>query len=66
MKFTVAPHSPYTVSVNQGIRLYVSGTKGSGIVGDMWNYDIEEDTSLDCSLYGEELKLHVGPAIHRK
>lgn len=64
MKFTVAPRSPYTVSVNQGIRLWVSA-KDTDLESDIWHYEIDKDISLDCSLYGKELKLHIGPAIHR-
>ena len=53
----VPAHGSKTVSAESGVRLYVSS---EGLVGDMWIYDINEDTSLDCSLVGDELQLRVG------
>jgi len=48
-------HSSTTVSAKSGVWLYVSA---HGLVGDIWTYEINEDISLDCSLFGDELQLH--------
>lgn len=57
---TIPAHSSRIVSAQSGVRLFVSS---KGLVGDIWPYEISEDTSLDCSLVGEELELRVGSPI---
>jgi hypothetical protein len=54
---TLPPHGSRSVSAESGVRPFVSA---EGLEGDMWIYDITEDTSLDCSLVGKELKLRAG------
>jgi hypothetical protein len=60
MIITIPAHSSEIVSAKSGIRLFVSS---KGLVGDIWQYEINEDISLDCSLDGDELHLSVGSPI---
>lgn len=57
---TIPPHGSRIVSAEKGIRPFVSS---HGLAGDIWQYEINEDTSLDCSLVGEELQLRIGSPI---
>jgi hypothetical protein len=60
MSVTIPPHNSRIVSAARGVGLFVSS---KGLVGDIWLYEINEDTSLDCSLVGEELQLRLGSPI---
>jgi hypothetical protein len=55
-KITVGSGFSRTVPVAECKYLAVTG---DGLEGDFWIYEIKEDISLKCSLYGRELKLHL-------
>lgn len=55
-KISIASGSSRTVPIEKCKYLAVNG---KGLEGDFWIYEINEDIWLKCSLYGEELKLHL-------